>query len=320
MSDSTNVKLRVPLGRALRYDEIDTNFQEVINVIDEFTQNVSDQSGTNDDFQDQINTKVDQTVYDNHVQSQSDINVDFQSQIDTDIQNQINNKVEDVDGVADNLTIEQNLYLADTASASTDLDGVVVSVDTGVVNISQNSSETAAIELQVDGAKVWTNANDGYGSGLDADLLGGVSSSDYVTEAPETGVQFARIDGGWSEVSTTETNWGAIQGTLTDQTDLEDRLVSIENIKFNITTTSINKTLQHTERCFVLLETKIVSLPLNPSVGDYCSIGVLDFDDTVIDRNGELIMGVAENLTINKKNTSVTLAYVSSGQGWRIIE
>jgi hypothetical protein len=312
MSDSTNVKLRVPLGRALRYDEIDTNFQEVINVIDEFTQNVSDQSGTNDDFQDQINTKVDQTVYDNHVQSQS--------QIDTDIQNQINNKVEDVDGVADNLTIEQNLYLADTASSSTDLDGVVVSVDTGVVNISQNSSETAAIELQVDGAKVWTNANDGDGSGLDADLLGGVSSSDYVTEAPETGVQFARIDGSWSEVSTTETNWGAIQGTLTDQTDLEDRLVSIENIKFNVTTTSINKTLEHTERCFVLLETKIVSLPLNPSVGDYCSVGVLDFDDTVIDRNGELIMGVAENLTINKKNTSVTLAYVSSGQGWRIIE
>jgi len=48
------------------------------------------------------------------------------------------------------------------------------------------------------------------------------------------------------------------------------------------------------------------------------AIGVGAFADTVVDRNGENIMGLAENMTIDKENYVVTLIYVDSTQGWRI--
>ena len=310
MADSSNVTIRSNVNRALSYEEGDANFQELINVIDEFNQFDTDQGVVNNNLQTQIDNRVTITDYNSDLDDQSTLN--------TDLQNQINTKVNKTSGTSKNLTNEENLYLKDFAGGSDE--GVIINVIDGVVDISPNTSESNPVILSIDGAMVWTSENDGDGSGLDADYLGGISHEDYITEAPEDSKQYTRIDGTWQEVQTTQTTWGVIQGTLSDQTDLEDRLVSIENIKFNITTTAIDKTLTHTERCFVTASGITLTLPASPAVGDYVSVGVLGFDDVVVNRNGNNIMGLGEDMTINIKNTSVDLTYVNATLGWRILE
>ena len=84
------------------------------------------------------------------------------------------------------------------------------------------------------------------------------------------------------------------------------------------TTTDTSKTLVPGERCFVTAAGQTITLPTSPAVNTSVSIGVGAFKDTVVDRNGENIMGLAENMTIDKENYVVTLIYVDSTQGWRI--
>jgi hypothetical protein len=41
--------------------------------------------------------------------------------------------------------------------------------------------------------------------------------------------------------------------------------------------------------------------------------------DTIIARNGQNIMSLPENLTIDRADVTVTLYYVDATRGWRII-
>jgi hypothetical protein len=41
--------------------------------------------------------------------------------------------------------------------------------------------------------------------------------------------------------------------------------------------------------------------------------------DTVIARNGENIMSLAENLTVNNANVTVQLRYINASLGWRLV-
>ena len=84
------------------------------------------------------------------------------------------------------------------------------------------------------------------------------------------------------------------------------------------TTTTSNKTLAAGEKCFVSASGLTITLPASPAVNTSVAIGVQSFTDTVIARNGSNIMGLAENLTIDKENAVVTLLYVSATEGWRI--
>lgn len=63
-----------------------------------------------------------------------------------------------------------------------------------------------------------------------------------------------------------------------------------------------------------------VTLPAAPTAGDVVWVGVgNERTDNVIARNGLLIMGLAEDMTINNANATVSLRYISAGLGWRII-
>lgn len=64
--------------------------------------------------------------------------------------------------------------------------------------------------------------------------------------------------------------------------------------------------------------TQTVTLPASPTAGDTVYIGVQDFTDTVVGRNGENIMSTAEDLTIDSANVTLTLTYINSTIGWRI--
>jgi hypothetical protein len=65
-----------------------------------------------------------------------------------------------------------------------------------------------------------------------------------------------------------------------------------------------------------------ITLPASPSVN--ATVEIADYSGTfftspvIINRNGEPLMGLAENMNLNSNNLSVTLTYIDATQGWRI--
>jgi hypothetical protein len=89
---------------------------------------------------------------------------------------------------------------------------------------------------------------------------------------------------------------------------------------YTITTTATSKTLANRERCTVTAATQTITLPASPSAGWEVSITIGGtFTDTVVARNSSNIMSLAEDLTIDVANVTVTLYYVDATRGWRII-
>lgn len=62
-----------------------------------------------------------------------------------------------------------------------------------------------------------------------------------------------------------------------------------------------------------------ITLPTSPASGNWVRVSVLNFVNTVVARNGQNIMGLAENLTIDVPNVTVTLIFTDATRGWRII-
>jgi hypothetical protein len=85
----------------------------------------------------------------------------------------------------------------------------------------------------------------------------------------------------------------------------------------SITTTAVNKTLVNREFCTVTASGKTITLPASPSAGWEVVISVEDFIDTVVGRNGENIMGLAEDMTIDVRNSTSNLVFIDATRGWR---
>jgi len=101
--------------------------------------------------------------------------------------------------------------------------------------------------------------------------------------------------------------------------DIAGDMIAEHFICGNVTTTATSKTLAAGETCFVTAATQTITLPASPSAGHTVKIGVGNFTDTVVGRNGNPIMGVAEDLTIDSVNVTLTFLYVDASIGWRII-
>jgi hypothetical protein len=90
--------------------------------------------------------------------------------------------------------------------------------------------------------------------------------------------------------------------------------------QYSVTTTATSKTLTNRERCTVTAAGQTITLPASPAAGWEVSITIAGtFTDTTINRNGTNIMSLAENLTIDKADVTVTFYYVDATRGWRII-
>ena len=68
----------------------------------------------------------------------------------------------------------------------------------------------------------------------------------------------------------------------------------------------------------------IITLPASPQLGDTVRIvdlaGTFDTNNLIVARNGENIMGLAEDLTLSVENQGVGLVYSNSTYGWKVIE
>jgi hypothetical protein len=67
-----------------------------------------------------------------------------------------------------------------------------------------------------------------------------------------------------------------------------------------------------------------ITLPASPALGDQIrfidAAGTFDINNLTINRNGQLIMGEADNMTVNTKNAAFSLVYYNSTYGWRLGE
>lgn len=86
-----------------------------------------------------------------------------------------------------------------------------------------------------------------------------------------------------------------------------------------ITVTATSKTLVNRENCTVTASGQTITLPASPSPGWEVLIGVGEFTDTIVGRNGQNIMSLAEDLTINSRNVSVNFIFIDATRGWRIL-
>ena len=114
-------------------------------------------------------------------------------------------------------------------------------------------------------------------------------------------------------------NSGIQTGISVTYDDVNDR---IDFSNYNITTTSTSKTLSNLEYCTVTQVSEnnlTITLPSSPSVGDKVMIGISgDYKNTTISRNGSNIMGLVENMLIDRGYVTLSLIYINSTLGWRI--
>lgn len=88
---------------------------------------------------------------------------------------------------------------------------------------------------------------------------------------------------------------------------------------WNTVSTGTSVTLTPGGRHYITTPGQTVALPVSPAIGTQVTISVGPGDITsVVDRNGQNIMGLAENMTINMANVSVTLEYIDTARGWTI--
>lgn len=99
----------------------------------------------------------------------------------------------------------------------------------------------------------------------------------------------------------------------------DDAANKIDFSNYTITTTSTGKTLANLEYCTALSAGISLVLPANPSIGSKVMVGVGgNFTNVKVERNGSNIMGVAEDMTIDRPYITLTLIYINSALGWRI--
>ncbi len=85
-----------------------------------------------------------------------------------------------------------------------------------------------------------------------------------------------------------------------------------------VTVTATGKTLVNREHCVVTASGQTINLPATPSEGWEVVISVGNFADTVVGRNGSNIMGLAEDLTLDKAYAVMNFIYTGASQGWRL--
>lgn len=79
-------------------------------------------------------------------------------------------------------------------------------------------------------------------------------------------------------------------------------------------------TLSNRQVRYVTSDSQTITLPLSPSAGnEVIIINGGAFTGTIVARNGSVIMGLAENMTLDVEYAAITLLYVDATRGWVVI-
>jgi hypothetical protein len=112
----------------------------------------------------------------------------------------------------------------------------------------------------------------------------------------------------------------AIKITGTDVIDNDKNLVNVGRIYTTVSNNqTTSKTLGNREFVSVVGAGLTMTLPASPAAGNEVAIQVGAFTDTVIGRNSQNIMGLAEDMTIDVENRTVNLVFTDATRGWRVV-
>ena len=112
----------------------------------------------------------------------------------------------------------------------------------------------------------------------------------------------------------------AIQISGTNVIDNDKNLVNAGRIYTTVSNNqTTSKTLGNREFVSVTSAGLTMTLPASPAAGNEVAIQVGDFTDTVIGRNSQNIMGLAEDMTIDVANRTVNLVFTDATRGWRVV-
>jgi hypothetical protein len=112
----------------------------------------------------------------------------------------------------------------------------------------------------------------------------------------------------------------AIQISGTNVIDNDKNLVNAGRVYTTVSNNqTTSKTLGNREFVSVTSAGLTITLPASPSAGWEVKIQVGNFTDTIIGRNSQNIMGLAENMTIDSADVAVTLFFTDATRGWRIV-
>lgn len=112
----------------------------------------------------------------------------------------------------------------------------------------------------------------------------------------------------------------AIQISGTNVIDNNRNLVNAGRIYTTVSNNqTTSKTLSNREFVSVVGAGLIMTLPASPAAGNEVAIQVGNFTNTIIARNSQNIMGLAENMTIDVADVTVNLFFTDATRGWRIV-
>lgn len=103
---------------------------------------------------------------------------------------------------------------------------------------------------------------------------------------------------------------------INDQRELGVGLTSAYD---KVTAVGVSTTLQNRDHCTVTTAGTTITLPGSPAIGNEVVI-IIDgtFKNTVVARNGQNIMGLAENMTIDIEYAAMNFLFVNATEGWRV--
>ena len=108
-----------------------------------------------------------------------------------------------------------------------------------------------------------------------------------------------------------------ISGTtvLNDSRELGSGLVSAyDTVNAGGSATATNRQVR-----YVTSDSQTITLPSSPSAGNEVVVVVGNYTGCVVARNGQRIMSLTENITLDIAYAAVTFLYVDSTRGWVVI-
>lgn len=95
-------------------------------------------------------------------------------------------------------------------------------------------------------------------------------------------------------------------------------LTSLGVARFTTVSVANHYTAQNRQWVHVTAAGLTITLPPSPALGAEVAVSVGAFTNTTIGRNGQNIMGLAEDMVIDRANRAAPLIFLGGTQGWRI--
>jgi hypothetical protein len=145
------------------------------------------------------------------------------------------------------------------------------------------------------------------------DNQGNIESSGIVTAASFVGNVTGDVTGSATNLSGTP----GIEVGLTTVTGL-DGVAFVAISTTGVSTTLVNREYVTAVGVGTTAAEITITLPASPTVGHEVGVAIGGtFTDTIIARNGSRIMGLDEDMTLDRAYISVQLVYVDTTVGWR---